>query len=148
MFHKYLLIMKFLRKFFSGKTTRLSNQKLEQKYLEAGKSFGDAVSYLYMGECIEFKEMLDKLAEYEKEYAKRGYKTISIDDFVKFGGYGEPINHLLGKKLEANEAPRYHSEIYRDKFLGKVKPIVNLQKILEDGEPQSGNYQLPSTEED
>ncbi len=113
--------MKFLRKFFSGKTAILSNQELEQKYLKAGKRFGDGlVSYLYRGECIELREILDKLAEYEKEYAKRGYKTISIDDFVGFGGYGYPINYLLGKKLEADEVPRYHSEIYRDKFLERL----------------------------
>ncbi len=120
---------------------------LEKKYLKSGASFGNAVSYLYMGECVEFKENLEKWQTWEQEYSRRGYRTINLHKFVEFGGYGLNIDYLIGQKRKENEQPLLHAEIYKTKYLGKTKPAADIGKLV-DGEIQSGNYELPSTEQD
>ena len=129
--------MKFLRRFMSDK-------KVEQKYVGVGAQFGSAVSYIYMGECVGFESMLNRWADWEKEYVNRGYKTLSLDDFVELGGYGKSIESLLSQKLGECEKPIFHAQIYRDNYLGKVSPAINLGKVM-DGEAQFGGYILPST---
>jgi len=118
---------------------------VEKRYVDAGAGFGGAVSYLYMGECIGFKSMLNRWAGWEQEYALRGYRTVSLDDFVKLGGYGKNIDTLLGIKRDENEEPVLHAQIYRKEFLGKVEPVIDIEKMMSDGQPQVGTYQLPST---
>ena len=131
--------MKFIRRF-------MSDQKVEKRYVSAGAQFGDAVSYLYMGECIGFESMLNRLEDWEQEYVNRGYRTVSIDDFIEFGGYGTSIDNFLGVKLEANEDPIFHANIYRNNYLGNVVPAVDLDGMLNKKKsPQSGTYILPST---
>ncbi len=120
---------------------RASDAKVAQRYLNAGTEFGDAVSYIYMGECVGFEKMLDKWAKLEKEYASRGYKTISIDDFIKAGGYGKDISDLLMIKVD-KEQP-LHAEIYKKHFLGKMGDSVIDPNVRE---VQTGIYFLPSTE--
>lgn len=134
----------------------LSDKQVEKRYAEAGRVFGDAVSYIYMGECVGFEGLLAKWAKWEKEYAKRGYRTIPIDDFIEYGGYGKSLTGL-GMRWEQNEEPIFHAEIYREHYLGKISPAVNLQKLMkpeshdpnstEPPEPkmQMGTYFLPST---
>jgi len=126
---------------------RKSDSSLQEQYLRAGGHFGDAVSYIYMGECIGFKELLDTWAKLELEYADRGFRTISLDEFIEYGGYGKNITGLLGIKREEDEEAVLHAEFYRSRYLGKVQPALDLNKMIEDKQPQMGVYQLPSTEE-
>ncbi len=72
-----LLAMKILMKL-------LSDEGVKKRYKKAGAMFGDALSYIYMGECIGFEMLLDRLARWEEEYASRGYRTISLGAFVDF----------------------------------------------------------------
>jgi hypothetical protein len=131
--------MKFLRRF-------INDQKVEKKYVSAGAQFGDAVSYLYMGECVGFESMLNRWADWEQEYVDRGYRTVPLDNFVELGGYGKSIDHLLGHKLKENEEPIFHAQIYRDNYLGKVAPAIDLNEMMNgNGNPQVGTYVLPST---
>lgn len=39
----------------------LSDTQVERRYVGAGGIFGDAVSYIYMGECIGFAKLLTNL---------------------------------------------------------------------------------------
>jgi hypothetical protein len=121
-----------------GIIQRLADSTVTKRYVEVGGAFGDAVSYTYLGECVGFKSMLEKWAFWEREYARRGYRTVSVDDLIGFGGYGARIDHLLGKR-EKN--PSLHAEIYRKEYLGKTEPVIDLTK----GEPQMAIYQLPTT---
>ncbi len=131
--------MKFLRQF-------MNDQKVEKKYVLAGAQFGDAVSYIYMGECIGFESMLNRWSDWEKEYINRGYRTVALDDFIELGGYGKNIDHLLRQKRDENEVPIYHAQIYRDIYLGKISPIVDLNVILNgNGDVQIGICVIPST---
>ncbi len=116
-----------------------------KKYVRAGSDFGDAVSYIYMGECVGFKRKRACWCRWEKEYARRGYRTISLDAFIECGGYGAPLQNL-GARREANETPVYHAEIYRELYLGKVRPVFTPAEML-DGE-RVGICVLPSTEID
>ena len=124
----------------------LTDDKIEEMYVKAGSAFGDAVSYIFIGECEGFENMLTEWEQLEEEYSNRGYKTISLDDFVECGGYGKPINNLLRQKRKESEQPRLHAKIYREHHLGKHEPKLDIQK-LETGEMQSGKYYLPSTED-
>ncbi len=129
---------------FSFYIRQLSDKKVEKYYVEAGAVFGYAVSYLYMGECFGFKRLFRKWADWEAEYARRGYQTLSIDAFIQHGGYGEPLERL-GIKQPLDKPVILHSKIYEEKYLSKVSSAVNLQKLMQ-GEVQIGHYNLPTTE--
>lgn len=125
----------------------LSDKSVQQKYIDAGASFGDAVSYSYAGEVVGFQEMLKNWEAWEEEYARRGFRTISLDAFINFGGYGEPIDHILNKKRDEKEQPILHAKKFKEKTGGKIKPVLDLKKMIADEKPQSGKYTLPSTED-
>ncbi|MBI4151646.1 hypothetical protein HY496_01635 [Candidatus Woesearchaeota archaeon] len=133
--------MKFIRALFSDST-------VEKKYVHAGAIFGGAVSYLYLGERTGFKSLLNKWAKWEEEYASRGFRTVSLDRFIDFGGWGVPIDDVIGQRRANGEEAIFHAQIYRTEFLGKVAPAIDLEKMMRDGEPQIvvGTYRLPSTE--
>ncbi len=124
----------------------LSDLKIRKKYIEAGASFGSAVSVIYMGECIGFRARLDRFEGLEWEYARRGFRTVSVDDFVEFGGgYVGSIDHLLDQKRDVGEQPVYHARLYREHFLGRVSPALDLDALVRDGSAQCATYVLPST---
>jgi hypothetical protein len=123
----------------------LTDRTVERKYVHAGAEFGFDVSYIYMGESIGFESRLNKWANWEKEYAKRGFRTVPLDDFIELGGYGRSIASLVGIKRDENEEPVYHAQIYRDNFLGKIEPAIDLEKMMSDGKVQYGTYVVPST---
>lgn len=121
----------------------LSDEEVQKKYVEAGKSMGDALSYIYMGRCGGFEEMLENWAYWEREYAVRGYKTLPVDDFIEYarGGSLEGLNI----KRQADEEPIFHAEIVK-----KILPIYEAQVTIDsvgEGGALSGTYVLPSTKE-
>jgi len=124
-----------------------SDSTIQKRYIQAGASFGDAVSYLFMGECRGFEELFNYWADLEQKYADRGYRTISLDRFIELGGYGNPIGEVIGKKREKGEEPIFHAQIYKKEFLGKIKPAVDLNQMMKGGKAQYGEYVLPSTEQ-
>lgn len=84
---------------------------IEHYYLKTGKDFGDAASYLVvMGPCIGFKKIMRRWGRWEREYSRRGYRTIPLDEFVDMGGYG---GHVHKEDLEVNrregEKPILHA---------------------------------------
>ena len=125
----------------------LSDSTVEKKYVKAGAIFWNAVSYLYIGECIGFEKLLNKWANWEEEYSNRGFRTVSLDRFVELGGYGKSIGDVIRQKREKDKESVLHAQIYREKYLGKVAPLVNLAKMMQDQQPQAGQYILHSTEQ-
>jgi hypothetical protein len=111
--------------------TRLSDKSIQKRYVKAGAVFGDAVSYLGMGECIGFEKLLYKWSKLENEYSNRGFRTISIDRFIELGGYGREVGDVIGVKRNENEESVYHSEIYRNEFLGRVRPSIDFGKLID-----------------
>lgn len=129
----------------------LTDKQVEKRYIKAGEIFGDALSYGFMGECSGFKRMLAKWEKWEAEYIKRGYRTLPIDDFIDYGGYGVPLPLKdIWKKRDKNEKPIFHAKTYRDIYLGKIKSVLNIAKLLDPTDPtelkiQIGTYCPPST---
>ena len=115
---------------------------LIERYIEAGKLVGeDLFDIMVAGESIDFEEKFNRWAELEKEYARRGYKTIGTYMFTYVYG-SDAANDLftkrcVGKKREAGEKPVLHAEIYRENFLGKDPLDYGCQpyteKIVNDG---------------
>ena len=122
----------------------MSNKRVTKKYVRAGAIFGDAVSYLCHGQCVGFEHRLDVWAKWEKEYSFRGFRTVSLDRFTDYGGYGKSIGDVLGQKREEGEELIIHAEIYRSNFLDK--PIPHKINSHSDG-TFNGKYILPSTEQ-
>ncbi len=129
----------------------LSDEAVENRYVDAGSIFGTAVSYICYGECYGFAGLLRKWEKWEKEYARRGFRTLSLDTFINHDGYGSPLKGL-GEKLEDDELPVFHAKIYRERYLGKIERVFDpfeLIRSAEKGERRvvTGNYVLPSTED-
>ena len=91
----------------------LSDKQVEGRYVDWGKLFGEAVSYLHVGECHGFECMLAMWEKWEAEYARRGYKTLPLDDFILAGGYSKPLNNI-GVKRDKDEKAIFYSRYYRD----------------------------------
>lgn len=123
--------------------TSFDDEKI-QRYVDTGAIFGDAVSYIYMGQCVGFEARLQAWEEAEEAYAALGFRTLSLDDFVDYGGYGK---ELMGLKVarDEGEVPIFHARFYRENFLNKVEPLIDLDKMQETGDIQCGNYEMPST---
>ena len=141
----YAFIGLFRKKYLAT----IKDENLEKKYLNAGADFGDAVSMIYMGECIGFEDLLNKWAELEREYANRGFRTVTLDEFVSYGGYGQEIKTLGQPRLE-NEKPIFHAELYRKHFLGKMALINGpspVEECFRTGKAVTGTYMVPSTKD-
>ena len=124
---------------------RLPYSFVEDKYCKAGKEFGVDVSLLPFGECNGFERRLDKWGFWEELYAQRGFRTISCEAFTECGGWDENIDHLLGQKREDTEQPVYHAELYRNNYLERIPPVIDLEKMKKDCKPQIGAFTVPST---
>lgn len=118
------------------------DEKVIEAYLTAGAQFGDVVSYLYMGECVGFEELLAKWEVAERAYAALGYRTLSIDDFEQLGGWGKPVELYVAR--QEGEEPVYHAAYYRQNYLHKVKPAIDFAELVK-GHVQSGNWAVPTT---
>lgn len=121
----------------------LSDKTVKRLYTEAGTTFGDAVSYLYMGECVGFREMLEAWRKWEKEYANRGYRTVSLNAFVNAGGYDVSLQGL-GEKCVDGEEIVLHAELFLEQHAEPIPPAVDMERLL-DGSVQIGSYEVPST---
>ncbi len=125
----------------------LTDKQVEKRYVRAGSSFGFAVSLIYMGECADFAKRLKRWERWETEYARRGFRTLSIDAFIDNGGYGAPLKDL-GEKRVKGEKQVFHAKVYRERHHGKIKPVLNLRALTRPGaKTQRGTYSLPSTED-
>lgn len=134
--------MRWIRKILG----RLTDKDVADIYKKHAGIIGNVVSYSYMGEPAGMPVMVKNWAEAEKKYAERGYRTISLDRWIDHGGYGFPLDDVWMIKREEGEAPIYHAEIYKEKYLGKVKPAIDFDEMFRTGKPQIGNYCNPTTE--
>lgn len=100
-----------------------------------------------MGTPVGLDELVERWAEWELEYVKRGFRTISLDDFIKAGGYGASLQDKLGIKREPGEQVVPHSYIYMQRYPDPPPAVVDLERLMQPGaEAQMGTYTVPSTE--
>lgn len=138
-------LLKWARNKWGKDVKTFSNEQVIEAYVAAGAQMGDAVSYIYMGECIGFDKLLDQWEASEKAYSDLGFRTLSIDDFTSYGGYGRPIDHLLRVPRKNGEPPILHAAYYREHFFGKIGMSDAVKQALS-GEVAVGHYQVPSSE--
>jgi hypothetical protein len=133
------------RRKFGNNVRTFTDEQTVEAYVMAGAEMGSAVSYIYMGECIGFDKLLGQWEATEKAYVDLGFRTLSIDDFVRYGGYAASIDKLLRVPRKRNEKPVYHAAYYRERFFEKVGMSGAVVKALH-GEAAVGCYVRPSTD--
>lgn len=116
-------------------------ESIQRRYLRAGGGIGDAVSYLYLGECVGFGDLLDEWQEAEHEYAAAGFRTLPIEVLSRFGGYGQ-LPEDVGRIRSIDEKAVYHAALYRKHFYGKPVPMDVESR---DGGVVTGHWLPPST---
>lgn len=116
-----------------------------EQYIRAGARFGEALSYLAMGECVGFGRMKKRWADAERQYARLGFRTIAIDDFIEYGAYGTSIDHLVSVARAAGEEPVYHADVFEERYKAGFKPKIKFDQLKENGQVQFGSFDLPST---
>jgi hypothetical protein len=133
------------RRNFAKDAQTFRDEEKVQAYVMAGGEFGSAVSMIYMGECIGFDKLLDHWETTEKAYAEMGFRTLSVDDFTGFGGWGRDIEALLRVPRKEGEKPVFHAAYYREHFFQKVGMHDAVKKAMQ-GEASYGTYAVPSTD--
>lgn len=113
-----------------------------RRYILAGSTFGDIESYSFMGQAGGYWWYWCRWNFWEAEIIRRGYQTISLDDFIMIGGYGAPEPIL--RKLAVGEEAIAHSKIRKVKVEQGDQLDADIS-FKEDGS-FSGTYTLPSTE--
>lgn len=123
----------------------MSDRKVEKQYVSAGAKLGDALSYSYLGIPVGLSILIDIWEEWETEYSKRGYRTVSLDSFINYGGgYTKNLNGI-GIKREEGEELISHVARYRRLYPGELRSVISVKKVTK--RSFMGRYTLPSTEE-
>lgn len=126
------------------KVRAILNEEIVERYVLTGTQFGDALSYIYMGECVGFDDLLKAYEEAEAAYVGLGFRTLSVDDFTDAGGWGMELRGLRVPR-DVDEEPILHAKYYRAHYLGRARPVIDFDRMMKDGQPQMGNYAVPST---
>ena len=122
----------------------LSDKFVGKMYQKHGSDFGGAVSMLYMGQCVGFKNMLSRWMAWEVEYLKRGFRSLPVDEFTRAGGYGYDIDDQIMVRRKTDEKAIFHGKIFKEEYLGKMEKLINLDKVM-NGEMQQGHWCPPTT---
>ncbi|RJQ22264.1 hypothetical protein C4580_00975 [Candidatus Woesearchaeota archaeon] len=123
---------------------------VQEKYLQAGEQVSDALSYMYAGDVVGFDQMVEEWKSWEKEYARRGYRTISLDKFNAALGSREALSGLIGKTRDEGEQPILHAERFIARYRGtKRTDAIDLDaRVNAERTEAHGTYQMPGTEEE
>ncbi len=97
--------------FFNG-----HEERVVRNYLRYGGEFGTAVSLMCIGKVSDFNRRLNRYAAAEIAFAGLGYRTLSLDFFVKFGARGVKADDVLLVRRGANEKSTLHAEAFRSKY--------------------------------
>ena len=127
-----------------GRMNHDTNKGLIKEYSEAGIEFGACVARIGFGICADFEEKFKEWMEMEEKYAEAGYRTVSLDDFMRAAGEKIKIDTLLQQELEEGEDPTFHAALYQKYVYGREDKFVSIQKT-ETGIVMA-DYRIPSTE--
>lgn len=110
----------------------IRREYIVEQYIRSGAVFGEALSYLHMGECVGFQGMKERFAKLERLYADLGYRTIPLEDFLEYGGYGKAIDHLVRVKRAEGEEPILHAITFQQRYEQGILPGLD---VPHEGEP-------------
>lgn len=116
-------MLKWFKNYLASRAQKKKHDKLVNKYRDFATSFGDGLSYSYLGSpeietadrgWLNEQQCWDELDSLEVAYASFGYRIIAIDDWISHGGYGKDIDLLwLVKRLEG-ERPVFTRNLMRE----------------------------------
>ncbi len=133
-----------MKKIWKYLVSLLPDNLVIERYCEVGSIYGDLESYSYIGEIPGLQNWLAKWVFWEEEIVRRGYRAISLDNFILYGGgYVENLPNVQLRLL--GEEPKYHARI-RQEQLALGKPEGGMVRQHSDGS-FTGSYIVPSTEE-
>jgi len=142
----FLMLSRWSRMKAPSTNQERNPDKIVHDYLDSGLRFGSAVSDLSLGQCIGFETLLKSWSICEEQYARLGYRTISIDAFEGCAGWGYPIEDLVKQKRDDGEETILHANLYAIFFLNQIGPSINTKQLMSDGKAQFGTYFVPTTE--
>jgi hypothetical protein len=70
------------------------------RYVSAGLHWGDATSYGFLGETVNYNSLTQNLKYWEDKYVKLGYIPVRPQRWVESGGYGLEYESQLKKRKE------------------------------------------------
>lgn len=120
--------------FFKNWRARRHHDRVIQKYGDFAASFGDGISYAYIGDpCIPYKGRMRCLKscyhildELEEAYALLGYRIVELDRWIERGGYGKSVDDVWLVMREEGERPRFTKDDEQDEI-----PVVgDLYRII------------------
>ncbi|MBI2667415.1 hypothetical protein HYX17_01445 [Candidatus Woesearchaeota archaeon] len=99
----------------------LSYSKLERLYISTGIEVANAFKYLELyfnlGEeksIHGFEKLIKKWGRLEREYVRRGFKTISFDAFVNYAENKKLLDTMMERKYAEDENPIFYAEHFRE----------------------------------
>jgi hypothetical protein len=70
------------------------------QYVSAGLHWGDATSYGFLGETVNYDSLTKRLQYWEARYVNLGYIPVRPQRWVESGGYGLEYESQLKKRKE------------------------------------------------
>ncbi len=83
---------------------------VERLYAASLLQFADCVSERNIGRPVGIMQMIEKWLAWEREYARRGFRTVQLEDAVDSVIEEKSLTGLLGQKLLRGEQPILHAE--------------------------------------
>jgi hypothetical protein len=97
----------------------LSDEEVRSYYIKAGHKFSDTKDCICKNKSANYINILLELEKWELEYSKRGFRTFSINDFIKYYGFGSSLDfsfRISKKKREPQEKAILHIANFRKKL--------------------------------
>ena len=123
--------------------TYYNDDVIEVMYLNAGALFGELIYDRWPDDRGDLCDMLDAWQKWEKEYAARGYKTLSLDAFIAIGALDQhPVTAFgLGRLRVSGEATVLHAPHFREHYVKQRRSVPRHELLGE----RSCWDDLPST---
>ena len=97
--------------------TRYKHDRIVGEYREVAAKIGCAISDMGLGDSqmqvhrqwlgVRDPELYHILDELEEAYASLGYRIIPLQEWVDYGGWGVPLEHLWLVKRKEDERPQF-----------------------------------------
>lgn len=128
----YSRLRGWITKFFADRRTpRMSDALIIREYVLTGWDFATEVSQVTVQEKRSKGTLLLAWEIAEKRYSDRGFRTIPLDDFVKYATLGVSLRGV-GFRREEEEMVILHAPYYRIYEWKKPNHHFDLRTMLRD----------------
>jgi hypothetical protein len=120
----------WIAKVFGRDMPVMSDAMVKREYVLTGWDFATAVSQVTVAEPRNKDTLLMAWEIAEKRYSDRGFRTIPLDDFVRYATLGVPLRGV-GAVRDLNEIVILHAPYYR-LYHWKLRPTTDLFTTMRD----------------